>query len=261
VGRDPVCGMNIDEDRSGAAGHLKEYQGKTYFFCSPECRDEFVKTPGRYLSSTTTQRNMSPAKTKAKDAVDHTVHGVMKRAEPDGMNEGPHKHEGMKMAMPKDPGPTPLSPGTAPIQGEKEGVPFPPASRNPVPMMPGSADGMSGPGLPRSASMPPQMPGGMLPMPADAPMRQAPGQTNGTVMPGAPGAVIQSEPKPEKTDRPTSRPPRRRGAGPLDGAVMPGAREGASVPQSKGDGMIAPGASPGTTDRQTKAPGDGPNHD
>jgi len=51
AGRDPVCGMNIDEDRAKTAGHLREYQGKTYFFCSPECRDEFIKMPQKYTKT------------------------------------------------------------------------------------------------------------------------------------------------------------------------------------------------------------------
>ncbi len=51
IGRDPVCGMNIDEDRAKAEGNFLEYKGKTYFFCSPECRDDFGKDPERYLKA------------------------------------------------------------------------------------------------------------------------------------------------------------------------------------------------------------------
>jgi len=46
--RDPVCGMNADEEQARTAGHVHEYQGKKYYFCSRECRDEFVKSPERY---------------------------------------------------------------------------------------------------------------------------------------------------------------------------------------------------------------------
>ncbi len=38
--RDPVCGVYIDEE---VAIRL-HYQGKTYYFCSEKCRDEFLKT-------------------------------------------------------------------------------------------------------------------------------------------------------------------------------------------------------------------------
>jgi Cu(I)/Ag(I) efflux system membrane fusion protein len=53
-GRDPVCGMNIDEVRSQAEGNVRQYKGKAYFFCSPQCRDDFVKEPGRYLKPSST---------------------------------------------------------------------------------------------------------------------------------------------------------------------------------------------------------------
>ena len=61
IGRDPVCGMNIDEDRAKAEGNLREYKGKTYFFCSPECRDDFGKDPERYLKSAPAQGAMPMA--------------------------------------------------------------------------------------------------------------------------------------------------------------------------------------------------------
>ena len=61
IGRDPVCRMNIDEDRAKAEGNVREYKGKSYFFCSPECRDEFGKDPERYLKSAPAQGVMPPA--------------------------------------------------------------------------------------------------------------------------------------------------------------------------------------------------------
>lgn len=42
---DPVCGMNVDPEK--AAGK-SEYQGKTYFFCSPSCKQQFDADPGRF---------------------------------------------------------------------------------------------------------------------------------------------------------------------------------------------------------------------
>jgi len=50
IARDPVCGMDIDEDRARQASTMREYRGASYFFCSPECRGEFDKAPGRYTS-------------------------------------------------------------------------------------------------------------------------------------------------------------------------------------------------------------------
>jgi YHS domain-containing protein len=43
---DPVCGMQVDE-KSAAATY--EYQGKTYYFCSPGCKASFAKEPEKYL--------------------------------------------------------------------------------------------------------------------------------------------------------------------------------------------------------------------
>jgi YHS domain-containing protein len=43
---DPVCGMEVDE--ASAAGQ-SEYQGTTYYFCSPGCKRAFDKEPEKYL--------------------------------------------------------------------------------------------------------------------------------------------------------------------------------------------------------------------
>ena len=46
MARDPVCGMDVDEKT--AAGK-SEYQGKTYYFCSPGCKWKFEKEPEKYV--------------------------------------------------------------------------------------------------------------------------------------------------------------------------------------------------------------------
>jgi Cu+-exporting ATPase len=45
---DPVCGMMVDPKT--AAGK-SEYQGKTYYFCSPGCKKDFDKEPERYVKA------------------------------------------------------------------------------------------------------------------------------------------------------------------------------------------------------------------
>ncbi len=45
---DPSCGMIVDEGRSRAAGLTSEYRGKTYFFCSIQCKRQFDKAPQIY---------------------------------------------------------------------------------------------------------------------------------------------------------------------------------------------------------------------
>jgi membrane fusion protein, copper/silver efflux system len=44
--KDVVCGMDIDPN--GAAGQV-EYEGKTYFFCSNDCKQRFEKSPKQYI--------------------------------------------------------------------------------------------------------------------------------------------------------------------------------------------------------------------
>ena len=67
IGHDPVCGMNIDEDRSRAEGNFLEYRGKTYFFCDLANREAFRKDPERYLKSSGTPgiMGLSPSSEKA----------------------------------------------------------------------------------------------------------------------------------------------------------------------------------------------------
>ena len=48
--KDPVCGMEID--KSKAAGK-SEYQGQTYYFCAPGCKQEFDKNPAGHASRQT----------------------------------------------------------------------------------------------------------------------------------------------------------------------------------------------------------------
>lgn len=50
MAKDPVCGMTVDERQ--AAG-TAEYQGKTYYFCSPGCKKAFEKEPQKYVRNST----------------------------------------------------------------------------------------------------------------------------------------------------------------------------------------------------------------
>lgn len=45
---DPVCHMDIDP--ATAAGK-SEYNGQTYYFCSPGCKASFDKDPEKYLGN------------------------------------------------------------------------------------------------------------------------------------------------------------------------------------------------------------------
>jgi Cu+-exporting ATPase len=44
--KDPVCGMDVDEKKAAATAVKK---GKTYYFCSVNCKAKFEKEPGKYV--------------------------------------------------------------------------------------------------------------------------------------------------------------------------------------------------------------------
>lgn len=45
---DLTCDMMVDEGKSRAAGLTSSYRGKTYYFCSVECKRAFDRSPDRY---------------------------------------------------------------------------------------------------------------------------------------------------------------------------------------------------------------------
>ena len=50
---DPVCGMSVDEKSADATS---SYKGKTYYFCSDECKKTFDKQPDTYAKQAATTR-------------------------------------------------------------------------------------------------------------------------------------------------------------------------------------------------------------
>lgn len=50
--KDPVCGMNIEKDKSAGTA---EYKGRTYYFCAAGCRESFEKEPEKYLNAATVE--------------------------------------------------------------------------------------------------------------------------------------------------------------------------------------------------------------
>jgi YHS domain-containing protein len=43
---DPVCGMEVDEQK---AQFKTEYKGKNYYFCSRSCLSKFTQDPDKFL--------------------------------------------------------------------------------------------------------------------------------------------------------------------------------------------------------------------
>ena len=46
MNEDPVCGMPIDPVQ---AIYSAEYEGETFYFCSPACLEQFHMHPERYV--------------------------------------------------------------------------------------------------------------------------------------------------------------------------------------------------------------------
>jgi YHS domain-containing protein len=47
--KDPVCGMDLDPKDPAVAGRKVEYEGKSYYFCSDECKRDFLNDPTAYV--------------------------------------------------------------------------------------------------------------------------------------------------------------------------------------------------------------------
>jgi Cu+-exporting ATPase len=56
---DPVCGMTVDPVTPKGGSH--EYQGRTYFFCNPRCKEKFRAEPARYLAARDQRTVLAPA--------------------------------------------------------------------------------------------------------------------------------------------------------------------------------------------------------
>ena len=44
--KDPVCGMTVEESDAAATS---EYDGRTYYFCSRGCKEQFDADPAAYV--------------------------------------------------------------------------------------------------------------------------------------------------------------------------------------------------------------------
>jgi len=45
--QDPVCGTELDA--SAMETKIEHFGGKTYYFCSENCREEFLRDPEQYV--------------------------------------------------------------------------------------------------------------------------------------------------------------------------------------------------------------------
>jgi YHS domain-containing protein len=54
MARDPVCGMDVNEQN--AAGK-SQYQGQTFYFCSASCKTKFDQNPQQYAKGSSTGKS------------------------------------------------------------------------------------------------------------------------------------------------------------------------------------------------------------
>ena len=72
--KDPVCGMNVDENKAKAAGRISEYGGKAYYFCADQCKQQFDRDHKRYVdkpagSGKISMVQVAHAEERAKDPI------------------------------------------------------------------------------------------------------------------------------------------------------------------------------------------------
>jgi membrane fusion protein, copper/silver efflux system len=48
VEKDPICGMTVSTAEAKAAGRTSTYEGRTYYFCAPGCKETFDKDPAAH---------------------------------------------------------------------------------------------------------------------------------------------------------------------------------------------------------------------
>jgi len=48
MAKDPVCGMEVDEEKAPAK---MEYKNKMYYFCCNICKEKFEKEPAKYTKT------------------------------------------------------------------------------------------------------------------------------------------------------------------------------------------------------------------
>lgn len=64
MARDPVCGMNVREDKD--INLKSEFRGQSYYFCSDKCRQEFDRNPASFVREDK-DRNEDRNKAQSKD--------------------------------------------------------------------------------------------------------------------------------------------------------------------------------------------------
>lgn len=114
--KDPVCGMYIYEKQAETSGTIAKHGNKTYYFCSEECVQAFVKEPKKYVGNEQTDK-------RARDdaAVPWVDHLQKSKYEPFKRSQG-MEHKGIEQGKEKkdSPGKSANPPGVIDWDGDKE---------------------------------------------------------------------------------------------------------------------------------------------
>jgi len=69
---DPVCGMYVDEKKAKAAGRTIKRGANIYYFCSPECKQDFEKSPAQYSGAGHEKAGAGPHQDRPREDSRHT---------------------------------------------------------------------------------------------------------------------------------------------------------------------------------------------
>ncbi|MBI5018651.1 MAG: efflux RND transporter periplasmic adaptor subunit [Deltaproteobacteria bacterium] len=115
-GRCAVCDMDLDLERTKAAGRTAQYQGRTYSFCSEECQREFKAAPERHAGKGSPVAEGETAGTKPADIA--AKNGSRKPGGPMPMKmtpgTQPMEHGGESKGMQMEPRGEPIEPASDP---------------------------------------------------------------------------------------------------------------------------------------------------
>lgn len=50
MSHDPVCNMEVDQEEASSYGLVSEVETRQFYFCSPECKQEFDRSPSDYIT-------------------------------------------------------------------------------------------------------------------------------------------------------------------------------------------------------------------
>ncbi|MCF6301363.1 MAG: YHS domain-containing protein, partial [Proteobacteria bacterium] len=78
--KDPVCGMNVDENSK----HHSQHESKDYYFCSEKCLDKFAVDPSQYIKKDCCGHCDSPEDKEQNKSASEDSPEAVERSDPEG---------------------------------------------------------------------------------------------------------------------------------------------------------------------------------